>query len=325
VGIGVAPDRAIPAGLEPRREVPLKRQTLVVTFDVGRVGREVVGDVIGEVADILFLTELNATDRADALRRADVLLARHTATDLTPQESALIGRARLLQFYTAGVDFIPLQGLPAALPIAGNGGAFAEPMAEHALAMALSAAKRLPIEQRHLAAGQFNQFTPNRMLAGGVCGIFGFGGVGVATARLMRAVGMTIHAINRRGYATEPTDWIGTPDQLGELLRACDVLVIAAPLSHTTHHCIAQRELSLMKTDAILVNLSRGELIEEGALFAHLQAHPSFTACLDAWWVEPVRHGRFEMHQPFLELLFVDSGVVALTMPYNPIFVAISL
>ena len=275
---------------------------LVVTFDVGRVGREVVEEVVGEVADIIFLPEVSAADRADVLRRADVFFARNTATDLTADERMLIGGARLLQFYTAGVDFIPLQDLPAELPIASNGGAFAEPMAEHALAMALSAAKRLPIEQRHLEAGEFNQFTPNRMLSGQVCGIFGFGGIGRATARLMRAVGMTIHAINRRGQSGEPADWIGTPDQLDALLRASDVLVIAAPLSRATENRIGRRELALMKADAILVNLARGEIIDEAALFEHLQATPTFMACLDAWWVEPVRHGRFEMSQPFLEL-----------------------
>ncbi len=177
----------------------------MVTFDVGRMGREVVSDVIGDTADIIFLDEINDADRADALRRADVLFVRNTATDFNADEKAFIGGVRLLQFYTAGVDFIPLQDLPAELPIASNGGAFAEPMAEHALALALAAAKRLPIEQRHLARGEFNQFTPNRMLSGRVCGIFGFGGIGTATARLMRAIGMTIHAINRRGHSAEPT------------------------------------------------------------------------------------------------------------------------
>jgi phosphoglycerate dehydrogenase-like enzyme len=195
-----------------------------------------------------------------------------------------------------------LQDLPASLPIAKNGGAFAEPMAEHALALTLAAAKRLFFEHRQLATGAFNQFRPNRLLAGRVCGIFGFGGIGVATARLMRAVGMQIHAINRRGDSAEPTEWIGTPAQLNVLLQAAEVLVIAAPLTHTTLGRIGARELALLPEDAILVNLARGEIIEEGALFTHLQRHPAFTACLDAWWVEPVRHGVFRMQYPFLEL-----------------------
>jgi lactate dehydrogenase-like 2-hydroxyacid dehydrogenase len=69
------------------------------------------------------------------------------------------------------------------------------------------------------------------MLRGGVCGILGFGNVGVATARLMRAFGMKIHAINRRGASDEPTDWIATADRLDEMLRVADVLVISAALT----------------------------------------------------------------------------------------------
>ena len=113
------------------------------------------------------------------------------------------------------------------MPVASNGGAYAEPMAEHALAMTLAAANRLLVEHSALTRWHVNQFTMNRMLAGRTCGILGFGGIGVATARLMRAIGMKVHAVNRRGQSSEPVDWIGTPIDLDELLAASDVLVIA--------------------------------------------------------------------------------------------------
>jgi phosphoglycerate dehydrogenase-like enzyme len=231
-----------------------------------------------------------------------MLLARNTGTELLPGEAALLGQLRLVQFLTAGVDFIPLRALPADVPTASNGGAYAAPMAEHALAMVLAATKRLFIEQAALAEGRFNQFLPNRMLAGMACGILGFGGIGVATARLMRGLGVRVHAIRRSGTSEEPIDWIGTPDRLEEMLAAVDILVLSLPLTKATRGVIGARELGLMKPDAILVNLARGEVVDEPALYAHLQARPDFTACIDAWWVEPVRHGEFRMDLPFMRL-----------------------
>jgi phosphoglycerate dehydrogenase-like enzyme len=275
---------------------------LVVTFDPDEKARAAVAAELDGKAEAVYLAGLDDAGRREALANATVLLARNTGTELRAGEPELIHRARLVQFLSAGVDFVPLRDLPAGVPVAGNGGAYAEPMAEHALAMMLAATKRLLPEHAALARGEFNQFTPNRMLAGGVCGILGFGGIGIATARLVRGLGMRVYAIRRRPPADEAADWIGTPERLGELLAAADVLVISLPLTRATRSLIGGRELGLMKPDAILVNLARGEILEEKALYEHLIATPGFTACLDAWWVEPIRHGAFRMDHPFTRL-----------------------
>ncbi|MBL6081389.1 hypothetical protein JMJ56_25670 [Belnapia sp. T18] len=280
----------------------MSRPLLLVTFELDEIGRAAISTVIGDDVELVSLSELDPQSRRVALQRATVLLARNTGTELLPGEAKLTHHMRLVQFVTAGVDYIPLHDLPLNVPLASNGGAYAEPMAEHALAMTLAAAKRLLVEHAALSQGAFNQFKPNRMLAGGVCGILGFGGIGIATARLMRSFGMHIHAIRRSGTSEEPVDWIGTPDRLGELLAAADVLVLSLPLTHATRGLIGAHELRRMKPEAVLVNLARGEIIDEQALYDHLRATPEFTACLDAWWVEPIRHGQFRMDQPFMQL-----------------------
>jgi phosphoglycerate dehydrogenase-like enzyme len=280
----------------------LSRPPLVVTFELSERRKAIVADVLAGTSSVVYLSELDGTARAEALRKTGVLLTFNTSKELRPGEAALLEGAQLIQFMIGGVDFIPLGELPQDVPVATNGGGYAESMAEHALAMALAAAKRLILEHENLKRGQFNQFTQNRMLAGGVCGIFGFGGIGAATGRLMHGIGMRVHAINRHGRTDERVDWIGAPERLNELLEVSDVLLISAPLTRATNGLIGTAELRRMKDDAILVNVARGEIVQERPLYDHLVTNARFTACIDAWWVEPVRHGEFRMDQPFLDL-----------------------
>src|ERR1700732_3912641 len=231
----------------------LSRPPLVVAFELSERRKAIVAHSSPATIVVIYLTELDGTARAEALRNAGALLTHNTAKDLRSVWPALFHSARLIQFTIAGVDFIPLGQLPEGVPVATNGGGHAEPMAEHALAMTLAAAKRLIVEHENLKRGQFNQFARNRMIAGGVCGIFGFGGIGAATGRLMSSIGMRVYAINRRGWTDERVDWIGTPDRLNELLAAGDVLFISAPLTRATYGLIGAAELGRMKDDGLLV------------------------------------------------------------------------
>src|SRR5262249_55012309 len=125
---------------------------------------------------------------------------------------------------------------------------------------------------------------------------------------LLKCLGARVHGINRRGESSVAIDWVGKPDTLDTMLAASDVVFLTAPLTRETLGMIGERQLKLTKEDAILVNLARGELVDEEALYLHLRDHGRFVACLDAWWVEPVRHGRFEMRFPFLDLANVIAS-----------------
>jgi phosphoglycerate dehydrogenase-like enzyme len=133
-------------------------------------------------------------------------------------------------------------------------------------------------------------------------GILGFGGIGQASARLFTAFGARIHAVNRSGRTDAPVDWIGTLGELGAVLEAADIVVVALPLTNATRGLIGRRELERMKRDAILVNVARAAIIDEDALYEHLRANPVFSAGIDTWWQEPHSAGEFVTRHPFLEL-----------------------
>ena len=93
--------------------------------------------------------------------------------------------------------------------LACNAGAYAAPIAEHVMAMALALARRLPQRHAALARGEFGMWEPVLTLDGAVCAILGYGGIGAAAARLMRAFGARIHAVNTSGRIGEPALPIG--------------------------------------------------------------------------------------------------------------------
>jgi phosphoglycerate dehydrogenase-like enzyme len=275
---------------------------LVVTFGVEKEHRRVLNELLTGMVRLVYLSDLSQADRLKELEMADVLLSLDPARELQPNEFKAIANARLMQLVSAGTDHVPFAKLPSNLIVAGNVGAYAEPMAEHILGMILALSKHLLPRHNELKLGQFNQSNQNRMLRGAKCGIVGFGGIGKATARLLRCFGVKIYAINTTGTTDESVDFIGTLNDLEHVLRNVDVVVISIPLNDATRGLIGEKELKWMKNDAILVNVARGGIIDQAALYEKLRAHPSFMAAIDTWWAEPHRDGTFHVDHQFFEL-----------------------
>ncbi len=275
---------------------------LIVTYRVSEERREFLKKIAGDIANVSFLNDMPAGLREQTLVSAAALLAWNLPREVTPSEFRLLKNVRLLQLLSAGADHVPYAELPAGITIASNVGAYAEPMAEHVLAMVLALAKNLVREHRNMAMGAFNQSALNRRVSGSACVIIGFGGIGRATARLMRGMGMRVLALNTSGKTDEPVDFIGTSRDLRYVLSESDVVVLSIPLTKSTRGMIGKRELEWMKSDAILVNVARGDIIDEAALYQHLAGHPAFRAGIDAWWFEPFTHGEFKTTFPFFTL-----------------------
>ncbi len=276
--------------------------TLLVTMPVEPEQRETTEAELSAAIDCQYLEDLDGDERAGAVADADGLLSQVPHDELDQEELDRLHADQVMQVVLAGVDHLPLDQLPDGLVIQNNAGAHAEPIAEHVLAMYFALSKRLRIEHQKLQAGEFDQFRPNRRVDGSTCGIVGFGGIGQATARLLQSVGVSVCAINRSGEAETPVAFLGTPDDLEYVLRRVDGLVLSAPLTPETRSLIGREQLRWLPDDGVVINIARGELIDQAALYEHLQDNPTFQAGIDAWWTEPIRHGSFEMAYPFLDL-----------------------
>ncbi len=273
--------------------------------------------ILGDIANINFLNGMESQERGKVLSSSEVVISLNCSpTEISRSEINLLKPGSLLQLLSSGADNVPFHLIPENVKIASNAGVFAEPIAEHVLAMVLCMLKKIVPRYQELRNGFFDRKRLNRILRGKTCGILGFGGNGRAVARIMRSVGIKVIAMNRSGSTGEPVDEIWNNERLDDLLRLSDILVITVPLTRFTRGLIGERELSLMPSDAILVNVARGAIVDQGALYRHLASNPDFCAAIDTWWSEPDSHGQFSLEHPFFELPnFLGSPHVADQVP----------
>jgi phosphoglycerate dehydrogenase-like enzyme len=201
-------------------------------------------------------------------------------------------KLKLIQLLSAGYDDVDIEAARRAkVPVANNGGANAISVSEHALMLMLTVSRRVIWQHGNVSGGRWRGNGPApRMyqIFDKTLGIVGLGTIGKKVARLARAFGMRVQYYDIKRLAEHEEDALGVRFRLyRELLASSDIVTMHVPLNDTTRHMIGAAELALMKPEAIIVNTSRGPVIDEVALARALSDNKLFGAGLDVFDQEP--------------------------------------
>lgn len=242
-------------------------------------------------------------DMLPLLGEPEVLYTYHA--NFSPEQAP---RLRWVQLSSAGADHLldkPIMHSDMAITTAS--GIHAVPIAEYVFGSMLAFARRfhiyLPMQQKHeWPKGRWSALLGGE-LRGATIGIIGYGSIGREIGRLAKAFGMRVLASKRNparredaGYRVpgagdarmEYVDRVFGPDELSEMVSACDYVVVALPLTPETRGLVSESVIRAMKPTAYFVNISRGEVVDEEALIRALREGNIAGAGLDVFWQEPL-------------------------------------
>jgi phosphoglycerate dehydrogenase-like enzyme len=241
-------------------------------------------------------TFLDAWDR-DTLRRllpqADVAFTPFIDRDVFTSAT----RLRWVQSPAVGVGSLMFPELLASpVVVTSARGIRARSIAEHVIGVTLALARRLPVAMRAQRDHRWAQdelegpASGVRSLDGLRMGIVGLGSIGMEIVRLATPFGIRVSAIRRRAQDPPPAgvDDVASPDGLPRVLASSDVVVLAVPHTPETKQIIGRAEIDRMKRGALLINIARGKLIDDGAVVEALKDGRLGGAALDVFTREPL-------------------------------------
>lgn len=230
------------------------------------------------------LAFVSPEDIADEIGTADVLIPEHE-----PVDAALLEKAPALKLVQtgAGYDNVNLEDCSKyGVIVCSAAGVNADAVAEHVMAFILCRYKNLIYLDGFMKAHRAEQELDyaGAELSGKTVGIIGLGRVGRKVAAYCRAFGMRVLGLGRSGGGIPGVE----AKSLEELCRESDIISIHVPLTENTRHMINAEVFRLMKKDAILINTSRGAVVDEAALIRALNSGQLAGACLDVYEEEPL-------------------------------------
>lgn len=248
---------------------------------------------LGELFDVTLRGDDAAMSRDDliaAARGADILVP--TLSDRIDAAflAAVGGRLKLIANYGAGIDHIDvLAARQAGVLVSNTPGVSAEDTADITMGLILSVSRRMPEGMRVMQEGNWGGWSPSALLGarltGKRLGILGLGRIGQAVARRAAAFGMDVHYHNRNRLRVETEEALGATywESLDQMVARMDIISLHCPHTPSTFHLMNARRLKLMQKEAIIVNTSRGEVIDENALTRMLRSGGIAGAGLDVY------------------------------------------
>ncbi|HEX2575177.1 MAG TPA: NAD(P)-dependent oxidoreductase [Aquihabitans sp.] len=282
--------------------------TVVVTAELPAGGTD---PLVEAGLEVVQLDVRSRVALIEAARAADALVAQLTDRIDAAVLDAGGGRLRVVANVAAGYDNIDVaHAARLGVTVCNTPGVLDETTAELAFALALMARRRTSDAERALRAGTWGGWDVNGFLGhdlvGATMGIVGWGRIGRALGRRAEAFGMEVVHTARR-----PTGEPGQVATLELLLARSDVVSLHVPLAAETRHLIGAAELRCMRPGAVLVNTSRGPVVDEAALAAALHEGTVFGAGIDVYEDEPTVHPQLLDAPGAVLLPHIGSATVA--------------
>ncbi|MGH3359604.1 MAG: D-2-hydroxyacid dehydrogenase [Nocardioidaceae bacterium] len=244
---------------------------------------------MGEIEQRATVRYAEADGLGDAVAGADALFLWDFFSTAVRDIWSAADRLRWIHVAAAGVDKLLFEDLRASDVVVTNArGVFDRPIAEFVLASILAQAKDLHVSHDHQLERRW-QHRETRTIVGETALVVGTGAIGRETARLLSAVGMQVRGAGRAARSGDPDfGEIVASGDLATHVGWADHVVVAAPLTEQTRDLVDAGVLAAMKPTAHLVNIGRGEIVDEDALLEALGAGRIAAASLDVFATEPL-------------------------------------
>ena len=260
-------------------------------------------------------TPMSREELIKAMQDCDVLVPTVTDTIDADMIEAASDRLKLIASFGAGTEHIDLAAAAKRKIIVTNTpGVFTDDTADIAMAGIIGVPRRIREGTALVRRGEWTGWAPagllGRKLAGKVLGIIGMGRIGQAVAHRARAFGLEIAYYNRKRLPEALERMLGARfvENVDDLIAQADILTLHCPLTEETRGLLDERRIGLMKDGASLINTARGELIDQEAMIAALEAGKLAGAGLDVYPNEPEVDDRLLRHPNVMTLPHIGSA-----------------